>query len=237
MSKIEVKVEVVLPFSGAMTAAFASTTLGSIGLVGGFGGISLSMGTMTGVGLIIGSAIYGGFQTLQTGDKIGYSALGLGMVGGVGLYNTIGGVGLGIGGTAFSLGMGTMALSGGVLGLGLYGLSQILNNNYSVSNYYANSFFLEKITQEYQEQRFWSNLEIEEEFNQLQEKLKDRIDYKKLEEKRTIKKEYLSLKTQRKILLQQLKKTYFTSAKFRLLKEIDELEKKLAKLEKENYYE
>ncbi len=45
---------------------------------------------------IAGAAAYGAFQAIETGDTTAYKALGLGALGGVGVYSTVGGMGLGI---------------------------------------------------------------------------------------------------------------------------------------------
>lgn len=228
------KTGVLLPVGGALTGAYTYSSIGGIGLVGGIGGVGLGIGAMTGVGALAGSAIYGGLHALETGDKKAYLASGLGVIGGASLYTAIGGVGLGIGGTAFGLGMGAMAVSGGIAGLGIYGLTQIFNNNNSVNNHYANLFFLQEITQEYQEEKIWCSLETEAEFNLLLEKLKEKIDYQALIKKRIAQAIIKRLKQKRSLLMEELKITFYSSKKLNLLKQIDELESEI-KLIKNQY--
>lgn len=218
--------EILLPLGGAFTGAGTYATIGGMGLVGGFGSIGLGLGAMTGIGAVTGTALYGGIHALQTGDRTAYVATGLGSLAGVGLYNTIGGLGLGVGGTAFGLGLGAMAFSGGILGLGIYGFTQLFNSYNSVNNYYENALFINKITQEY----FWSFLEVEDELNDLREKLKDKIDYQALIKNRKAQILYHKLEQERKALMMKLKKTDSAFRKYDLLKEIDKLEQQIKEL-------
>lgn len=227
------KTNVLLPIGGALTGAYTYSTIGGIGLVGSFGGVGLGLGAMTGVGAIAGTALYGGLRAIETGDKTAYLTTGLGVIGGVSLYSSIGGVGLGFGGTAFGLGMGTMALYGGVLGLGIYGLVKIFDDTSSNHNYYENSFFLEKITQEYQEEKIWSHLETENEFNELKQKLKDKIDYKNLINKRNLRAKIDDLQKKRSLLMEELKITLSSIKKIELLNLIDKLEEEIKDIKKE----
>lgn len=222
--------KILLPVGGALTGVSAYTTMGGIGLVGAFGGISLGLGAMTGIGAVTGTALYGGIYALQTGDRQSYVATGLGSLAGVGFYNTIGGVGLGIGGTAFGLGMGTMALSGGVLGLGIYGLTKMFNPSNVVNNYYENSFFINKITEEYLEKKVWGSLEVDNELNNLKEKLKDKIDYQALINNRKANALNHQLEQKRNVLMAKLKQTYSSFQKLNLLKEIDKIEQEIKQL-------
>jgi hypothetical protein len=226
-----------LPIGGAITGTTAYATVGGIGLVGSFGGIGLGIGAMTGVGAIAGGAIYGGLHAIETGDQTGYLALGLGTIGGASLYSTIGGVGLGVGGTAFGLGMGAMAVSGGVVGLGIYGLAKMFNDTSSkecftetytrieekISDQEAyNQAMMEldpKLAEFAWEQK-WGDIEVEDELNQLKEKLKDKIDYQVLTKNR-------KLEQERKSLMVKLKHTCSSSKRLYLLKQIDKIEEQI----------
>jgi hypothetical protein len=113
---------VVLPFTGSALGATMYATVGGVGIVGGFGGMGLGLGTMMGAGAIAGSAVYGGIRALEEGDSMALGYTSLGVIGGIGAYGAIGGIGVAIGGTAFGIGMGAMATAGGVIGLGVYGV-------------------------------------------------------------------------------------------------------------------
>lgn len=151
---------------GALTGASISSTIGGIGLVGGFGGVGIGIGTMTGIGTLTGAAAYGTFKAIQESDTTALATLGLGTIGGIGVSATVGGIGLSFSGTAIGLGMGSMAVAGGVVGLGLYGLAKMLNPC-NTNKLYQNLDCLDQITREYEEEKFWTDLEIEEELQAL----------------------------------------------------------------------
>ncbi|MGK7957452.1 MAG: hypothetical protein AB4063_19690 [Crocosphaera sp.] len=144
--------------TGALAGIGTYSTLGGMGLVGGFGGIGLGLGTMTGTGAILGAATYGTFTAIKESDPVALGAIGLGTVGGIGISATVGGMGLGVGGTAFSIGMGTMAFAGGIVGLGIYGISKMFTNN-KQARMYRTLDYLETITREYEEEQKWRDLE------------------------------------------------------------------------------
>ncbi|MGD1704274.1 DnaJ domain-containing protein [Dapis sp. BLCC M229] len=115
--------------TGAATGVTFSTTVGNIGLIGSFGGISIGATPIIGAGAVVGAATYGAVKAMTKSDPTAFGFIGMGSYGGVTLSSTLGGMGLGVGGTAFSLGMGTMATLGGVVGLGLYGFFQAINSS------------------------------------------------------------------------------------------------------------
>jgi hypothetical protein len=133
--------------------------IGGIGLVGKFGGIGLGLGTMTATGIMIGAATYGALTAIIEEDVTALAAMGLGTLGGVGLSATVGGMGLSVGGTAFGIGMTSMAAAGGIIGLGIYGLTKIVSDGGRDAKIYRNLEFLETITREYEEERKWADLE------------------------------------------------------------------------------
>ncbi|NET26804.1 DnaJ domain-containing protein [Okeania sp. SIO1I7] len=114
---------------GATTGATFSTTVGNIGLIGSFGGISIGATPIIGAGAVVGAATYGAVKAITKSDPTAIGFIGMGSYGGVTLSSTIGGMGLGVGGTAFGVGMGAMATFGGVVGLGLYGFFQAINSS------------------------------------------------------------------------------------------------------------
>ncbi len=144
---------------GALAGVSTSAIVGGMGLVGSFGGIGLGLGTMTGAGVIIGASTYGAYQAIRDEDATALWAIGLGALGGVGISATVGGMGLSVGGTAFGIGMSSMAAAGGIIGLGIYGLTKIFTNESRETKMYRNLQFLEKITREYEEERKWADLE------------------------------------------------------------------------------
>ncbi|REJ58107.1 MAG: molecular chaperone DnaJ [Microcystis wesenbergii TW10] len=152
------KLDFVVPAIGGVTGANLSAYLGNIGLVGGFGGISVGLVGMTAMGILTSSAIYASLQGLETNDRTVGLALGMGSLGGIGIYSTLGGVGVAVKGTAFAVGVGSMAIAGGVAGLGVYGLMKMLSPTYSDNNFYDNLEFFDRITREYEEALFWQEV-------------------------------------------------------------------------------
>ncbi|CCI14857.1 membrane hypothetical protein [Microcystis aeruginosa PCC 9807] len=152
------KLDFVIPAVGGVTGANLSACLGNIGLVGGFGGISVGLVGMTGIGILTSSAIYASLQGLETNDRNVGLALGIGSLGGIGIYSTFGGVGVAVKGTAFGVGVGSMAIAGGLVGLGIYGLMKMLSPTYSNDNFYRNLEFFDRITREYEEALFWQEV-------------------------------------------------------------------------------
>ncbi|WP_228021176.1 WD40 repeat domain-containing protein [Microcystis sp. LEGE 08355] len=152
------KLDFVIPAVGGVTGANLSACLGNIGLVGGFGGISVGLVGMTGIGILTSSAIYASLQGLETKDRTVGLALGTGSLGGIGIYSTFGGVGVAVKGTAFGVGVGSMAIAGGLVGLGIYGLMKMLSPTYSDDNFYRNLEFFDRITREYEEALFWQEV-------------------------------------------------------------------------------
>lgn len=84
------KLDFVVPAIGGVAGANLSAYLGNIGLVGGFGGISVGLVGMTGMGILTSSAIYASVQGLETNDRTVGLALGMGSLGGIGIYSTLG---------------------------------------------------------------------------------------------------------------------------------------------------
>ncbi len=152
------KLDFVIPAVGGVTGANLSACLGNIGLVGGFGGISVGLVGMTGIGILTSSAIYASLQGLETKDHNVGLALGIGSLGGIGIHSTFGGVGVAVKGTAFGVGVGSMAIAGGLVGLGIYGLMKMLSPTYSDDNFYRNLEFFDRITREYEEALFWQEV-------------------------------------------------------------------------------
>ncbi|NEP07258.1 MAG: hypothetical protein F6K34_22095, partial [Okeania sp. SIO4D6] len=145
---------------GATTGATFSTTVGNIGLIGSFGGISIGATPIIGAGAVVGAATYGAFKAITKSDPTAIGFIGMGSYGGVTLSSTIGGIGLGVGGTAFGVGIGAMATFGGVVGLGLYGFFQAINS--SPQNRIVDSF----ATFEQMEEKILDRVSWQEAYNQ-----------------------------------------------------------------------
>jgi hypothetical protein len=123
------KENIVFPIGGGVTGAGIYSTIGGVGIVGGFGGIGIGMFGMTGVGFVGGSAVYGAIKGIETGDTNAVISMGLGAIGGVGISSSLGGIGLSFAGSAIGIGMGSMAAMGGIFGLGVYGLAKMFNSS------------------------------------------------------------------------------------------------------------
>lgn len=61
--------------TGSVTGAWVSTSVGGIGLVGGFGGIGLGIAPVSAAGAVFGAATYGAFQAISKGDKSVFGAI------------------------------------------------------------------------------------------------------------------------------------------------------------------
>ena len=116
---------IALPITGGVAGAGIHSTIGGVGLVGGFGGLGIGLVGMTTAGTVVGFAGYGAIEGISNGDSAAFISMGLGAVYGATVASTIGGVGVSFGGSAFGIGLGSMTAAGGILGLGLYGLAKM----------------------------------------------------------------------------------------------------------------
>lgn len=180
-------------FTGATVGAGIYSTIGGVGIVGGFGGIGLGMTPLMGVGAVAGAATYGIFRAISDQDPVVWGAISLGTIGGMAVSAGVGGIGVGFAGTAVGVGMGTLGVFGGVVGLGLYGIGKLIDGaEESSSQAYERiserwdeqlshqEFYLQallELTPEYHEncwkQKF-SELEINEELAELKAKLQQK---------------------------------------------------------------
>lgn len=165
------KTSVLLVGSGVVAGGSIAGTYGGIGLVGSFGGMSLGAFPLATAGAIVGAAASGAIAAIQDRDAVAITAVGIGTLGGVATYSAVGGVGLGIGGTAFGIGMGTMATLGGIVGLGVYGVAKMLGGSNNTTQLYANLQAIAALTAEYElEQKFIAletDIEVEKELAKL----------------------------------------------------------------------
>ena len=120
-----------IPLVGGMAGASVYSTMGGIGIVGGFGGLGIGITGMTTAGTVVGSAVYGAVKGIEDGDALGFAAIGLGAMAGANISATIGGIGVSFGGSAFGIGIGSMAAMGGIFGLGIYGLAKMFSSSHT----------------------------------------------------------------------------------------------------------
>ncbi|UXE64296.1 MAG: DnaJ domain-containing protein [Woronichinia naegeliana WA131] len=160
---------------GAATGQVIASQIGGVGVVGGFGGMALGTPVIVVGGAIAGAAIQGIVEGIETGDVKILGVTTLGSVLGAGFSAAVGKVGVGVAGSAFGVGMGTMAATGGLLALGVYQLIKMCGNHSSSSKYFENLLFLEQITEEYENEKKWHNLEIENELQELKNELEKNL--------------------------------------------------------------
>lgn len=120
--------------TGAATGAGVSATVGGMGLVGGFGGISIGTATVAAAGAMAGAAAYGGKKAIDNKDASALGAAAVGAVGGAWVSSTVGGMGLAFAGTAVGVGMAPVAAAGAVVGLGGYGMNRLLDQAKTTEN-------------------------------------------------------------------------------------------------------
>ncbi len=195
---------------GATTGQVIASQVGGIGVVGGFGGMALGTPVIVVGGAIAGAAVKAIIDGIETGDVTVLGVTTLGSVLGAGFSVTVGNVGVGVAGSAFSVGLGTMAITGGVFALGVYQLIKMFTSSSSQSKYLENLLFLEQITEEYEFEQRWKNLEIEEEFQELKATIKNNLIEDNIKDY-----QWQNLETQEdfKTLKQQLN-TYFQDDNF-----------------------
>lgn len=120
--------------TGTATGAWLSSTIGGMGLVGGFGGISIGMAPVAAAGAIAGAAAYGSKKAIENKDMNAVGAATVGAMGGAWVSSTVGGMGLAFAGTAVGVGMAPVAATGAVVGLGAYGLNRLLDKAKTTDN-------------------------------------------------------------------------------------------------------
>ncbi len=114
--------------TGAIAGASLSSTIGGMGLAGGFGGIGIGAAPVVCAGAVTGAAAYGALQAIQ-GDKAAIGAIAIGSIGGATASSFIGSMGLVAPKIGLAVGIGTlpMAAVGGVVGLAAYGVAKMLS--------------------------------------------------------------------------------------------------------------
>lgn len=114
---------------GAAVGVGVSTTVGGMGLTAGGTAVGVGMVPVTAIGMVTGAAAYGAFKAIETGDNTALGAVAVGAIGGAGISNAIGGMGLVAPkiGLAFGIGALPIATAGAVVGLAAYGVHKMLN--------------------------------------------------------------------------------------------------------------
>lgn len=120
--------------TGAATGAGVSATIGGMGLVGKFGGISIGMAPVAVAGAVAGAAAYGGKKALDDQDASALGAAAVGALGGAAVSSNVGSMGLAFAGTAVGVGMAQVAAAGAVVGLGAYGLNRLIDQAKTTDN-------------------------------------------------------------------------------------------------------
>ncbi len=173
---------------GAASGQIFASQVGTIGLVGSFGGIALGTPVIVVSGILAGAAIQGIIEGIENGDVAVLGVTTVGSVLGAGCAAAIGNVGVGVAGTAFGIGVGTMAVAGGVFALGVYQLIQIFGKDSQAESYEEifsrmqdkisdREFYIEalleldSLSRDLKWHKSFSDLEIDEELRQLKQTL------------------------------------------------------------------
>lgn len=114
---------------GNLAGAGVSTTVGGMGLAGGFGAVGLGTVPIVGAGGVVGAAAYGAFKAISEGDAAAFCAMGIGSIGGAGISSVVGGMGLVAPKIGLAVGIGTVPMAGvvAVVGLAAYGIAKLLD--------------------------------------------------------------------------------------------------------------
>jgi hypothetical protein len=112
---------------GGAAGAGISATVGNMGLAGMGTAVGIYAPHLTAVGAVAGTAAYGVKKGIENQDSLAVGAAVLGSVGGAGIYAATGNMGLVVAGTGLSIGMAHVVSAGALLGLGVYGLSRLLD--------------------------------------------------------------------------------------------------------------
>ena len=221
------KNDIAFPIAGGVAGAGVYSTIGGIGLVGGFGGIGIGLMGVTTAGTVVGSAVYGAVEGISQGDSAAFTSIGLGAVGGATVASTIGGVGVSFGGSAFGLGIGSMTAAGGIFGLGIYGLAKMFANSgtrepiaetfnrmeeqilyMEEEAIYSNAYIqamMELIFDEFLQEQQFARLEIEDELELLKAQIKSNTHESSKFDSRNTKRNITDIELQQKFSWQLAK--------------------------------
>jgi hypothetical protein len=110
---------------GTVSGAVVSASIGGMGLVGGFGGVSIGMAPVAAAGAVVGSAAYGAKKAMEEGDATAIAAAAGGAAAAAGVAASVGGMGLAFSGTAVAVGTVPVVAAGAVTGLAAYGIKKL----------------------------------------------------------------------------------------------------------------
>ena len=115
---------------GTIAGAGVSATVGGMGLAGGFGGVGIGATPVVAAGAVAGASPCA-INAIAQGDAAAFATMGIGAVGGAGVYSVVGGMGLVAPkvGLAFGIGAVPMAGIGAVVGLAAYGIAKLLDES------------------------------------------------------------------------------------------------------------
>lgn len=172
--------------SGTAVGAITSTVVGNLGVAAGGTAFAVGALPIMGAGALVGAAAHGLMTGIAQGDSTAYAATGIGVASGLGVSQAIGGIGIVGKFGAISVGAGSMAVMGGVVGLGLYGVAKLLDSGVKESPAQVFSRMEDKIAwqeaynaalieltlgslfkEEELKRRFFIELEADEEIRQL----------------------------------------------------------------------
>ncbi|WP_413161733.1 hypothetical protein ACL6C3_23905 [Capilliphycus salinus ALCB114379] len=189
--------DIMYPATGTLAGVGLSATIGNMGLVGSFGGVAVGAFPVAVAGSVVGFAVYGATEALKNTDSDVIFPIATGAIIGAGMFGIVGGMGLGVAGTAVSIGGATMGVAGAVVGLGVYGAFKMVEKvdkmmpaetamqafsrmEERINDAYLDSFFYTEALLEVAElinpdlawERKFRELEIEEELQQLKAQVK-----------------------------------------------------------------
>ncbi|WP_245587499.1 hypothetical protein [Cylindrospermum stagnale] len=116
---------------GTLAGAGISSTVGGMGLAGGFGAVGIGATPVTAAGAVAGAAVYGTFKAIAEGDAAAFGAMGIGAFGGAGFSSVVGGIGIVAPKIGLAFGVGTIPMAGvgAVMGLAAYGVAKLLDES------------------------------------------------------------------------------------------------------------
>jgi WD40 repeat protein len=116
---------------GSVAGLSVCTTVGGMGLAGGFGAVGVGTTPVVAAGAVAGAATYGVFKAITEVDATAVGAVGIGAIGGVACSAVFGSFGLVAPkiGLAFGIGTVPMAGVGAVVGLAAYGVAKLLDES------------------------------------------------------------------------------------------------------------
>jgi hypothetical protein len=114
--------------AGTVAGINLSSTIGGMGLAGGFGAVGIGAVPVICAGAVTGAAAYGALQAIK-GDTSAVSAIAIGSIGGASVSGLIGTMGLLAPKVGLAVAIGTipMATVGGIVGLAVYGVAKMFD--------------------------------------------------------------------------------------------------------------